>query len=154
MDDKDRIARAMLKKDLLQLNKQQLKQFYGILVHAWASQKSFISKQNFQNLWCELNYNCAESDEGFPDPYDDYELLKSFCQAHPYYFVDILDCKLIVHLFCHYIDNRLDILATVVNKLRTDGLRSAYEHLKATIKLTEDIDELTAQANEHINAFS
>ena len=81
MNHNDRIARTMLKENLLQLNKQQLKQFYGILVHAWASQKAFISNQNFRNLWCELNCLCAEVDEGFPAPYDDYDLLRSFCRA-------------------------------------------------------------------------
>ena len=53
MDYQDKIARTMLKEGLLQLNKQQLKLFYGVLVHAWASQKAFISKQNFLNLWCD-----------------------------------------------------------------------------------------------------
>lgn len=81
MNHNDRIARTMLKENLLQLNKQQLKQFYGILVHAWASQKAFISNQNFRNLWCELNCLCAEVDEGFPAPYDDYDLLRSFCRT-------------------------------------------------------------------------
>ena len=154
MEDKDRIARTMLKKDLLQLNKQQLKQFYGILVHAWASQKSFISKQNFRNLWCELNYNCAEADEGFPDPYDDYELLKSFCQAHPYYFVDRLDHKLIVHLFCHYIDNRIDILAMVVNKLRTDGLRATYAYSNEALNMAEDVEKLVLETEAYTGYFT
>ena len=154
MDYKDKIARTMLKENLLKLNKQQLKQFYGVLVHAWASQRAFISNQNFHNLWCELNYLCAEVDEGFPDPYDDYELLLSFCHAHPYYFIDILSPELIINLFCCYIDNRIDILATMVNKLHTEGLKAAYEHTKEAIGLTEDIDELVAQAEEHVTMFS
>ena len=154
MDDKDKIARTMLKDGLLQLNKQQLKLFYGVLVHAWASQRAFISKQNFFDLWCELNYFCAEADEGFPDPYDDYELLRSFCHAHPYYFIDILDHRLIINLFCEHLDDRLDVLATMVNKLHTDGLKTAYEHIKEAVGLEEDIDELVAQAEEHVRMFS
>ena len=154
MNYKDEIARTTLKENLLQLNKQQLKLFYGVLVHAWASQKAFISKQNFYNLWCELNYFCAEIDEGFPDPYYDYELLRSFCQAHPYYFIDRLNPELIIDLFCRYLDNRLDILSTMINKLRTEGLKASYEYLKEDLGLVEDIDELIAQAEEHVNMFS
>ena len=144
----------MLKEELLQLNKQQLKLFYGVLVHAWASQRAFISKQNLFNLWCELNYLCAEADETFPDPHDDYELLRSFCHAHPYYFIDILDHGLIINLFCEHLDDRLDILSMMVNKLRTDGLRAAYEYTKEAIDLEEDIDVLVAQAEEHVRMFS
>ena len=154
MDHKDKIARTMLKESLLKLNKQQLKLFCGVLVHAWASQKAFISNQNFLNLWCELNYHCAEVDEGFPDPYDDRELLKSFCQAHPYYFIDILSPELVTNLFYSYLDDRLDVLATIANKLHTEGLRAAYESSDKALNLGEDIDELVAQAEEHVKTFS
>ena len=37
------------------IDKRQLKLFYSVLVHYWLKSKSFISKQNFFNLWCELN---------------------------------------------------------------------------------------------------
>ena len=82
----NKVIRRKLKDRLLKLDSRQLKMFYGILVHYWVKYKFFISSQNFLNLWCELNKLCYEVDESFPDPYDDHELLKSFCQAHPYYF--------------------------------------------------------------------
>jgi hypothetical protein len=154
MDNKDKAARSILKDNLLKLNKQQLKLFYGMLVHAWASQKAFVSTRSFFNLWCELNYLCAEVDEGFPDPYDDHELLKSFCHAHPYYFIDRLSSEIIIDLFCEYIDDRLDILATIAQKLHTGGLRDAYKYSNAVLNLTDDIDESIAQAEEHVKMFS
>ena len=154
MDNKDKAARSILKDNLLRLNKQQLKLFYGMLVHAWASQKAFISTRSFFNLWCELNYLCAEADEGFPDPYDDHELLKSFCHSHPYYFIDMLSSELIINLFCEYLDDKLDILATVAKKLHTEGFRTAYAYTNNLLELTEDIDESVAQAEEHIRMFS
>ena len=154
MDNKDKAARSRLKEILLKLNKQQLKLFYGMLVHAWASQKAFISTRSFFNLWCELNYLCAMVDEGFPSPYDDYELLLSFSHAKPYYFIDILIPELVIELFCEHLENRLDILATIANKLHTEGLRAAYESFEDALGLTEDIDELVAQIEEHINLFS
>lgn len=154
MNYKDRNARTILKENLLKLNKHQLKLFYGVLVHAWASQRAFICDQSFHNLWCELNYLCAEVDEGFPDPYDDYELLLSFSHAKPYYFIDILSPKLVIELFCEHLSDKLDILATIANKLHTEGLRAAYESSKDALGLTEDIDELVAQIEEHINLFS
>ena len=154
MNYKDKIARTMLKENLLELNKQRLKQFYGILVHAWASQKTFISKQNFFNLWCELNCLCAEVDEGFPDPYDDFELIRSFCHARHYYFIDILSPEIVIDLFCEYLDDKIDVLAAVANKLRTGGLKAAYESFKDALGLTEDINELVSQAEEHVRLFS
>ena len=154
MNRKNKNDRALLKENLLKLNKQQLKLFYGILVHCWASQKAFISTQSFFNLWCELNYLCSEVDEGFPDPYDDFELLKSFCHAHPYYFIDILSPEVIINLFCEHLDNRLDILANIVKKLDTEGLRATYEYSNVVLGLADDIDESIAQAEEHVKIFS
>ena len=152
--NKDRIARTMLKESLLKLNKQQLKLFYGVVVHAWASQKAFISKQNFFNLWCELNYLCSAVDEGFPSPYDDYELLRSFCHEHPYYFIDKLSLEIVADLFCEYFDDKIDVLATAANKLHTEGLKPAYEHVKNSLCLPESIEELVSQAEEHVKVFS
>lgn len=154
MDIKDRTARSILKENLLKLNKYQLKLFYGILIHCWASQKAFISTQSFCNLWCELNYLCAEVDEGFPEPYDDFELLKSFCHAHPYYFIDILSPELIINLFCEHLNDRIDTLAAIVQKLGTEGLRAAYEYSNTVLGLTDDIEESIAQAEEHVKMFS
>lgn len=154
MNDKDKNDRALLKENLYKLNRYQMKLFYGILVHCWASRKAFISTQSFKNLWCELNYLCSMVDEGFPSPYDDHELLKSFCQAHPYYFIDILSPELIINLFCEHLDNRIDVLATIVEKLRTEGLRAAYEYSNEVLCLTDDIDESIAQAEDHVKMFS
>ena len=91
MDDKRK-----LKESLSRLDTHKFKLFYSILVHYWVKMKAFISAQSFLNLWCELNKLCYEVDESFPDPYDDHELLKSYCQAHPYYFIDILDLATMV----------------------------------------------------------
>lgn len=145
---------AWLKENLYRLNKHQLKLLYGIFVHCWVSQKAFISAQNFHNLWCELNYVCSMVDESFPEPYDDFELMKSFCQAHPYYFIDILSPEIIINLFCEYLDDRIGILATIAKKLNIEGLRVAYEYANAVLNLTDDIDESIAQAEEHVKMFS
>ena len=142
-----------LKESLYQLDTYQMKLFYGILVHCWACRKAFISTQNFRNLWCELNYLCSMVDEGFPDPYD-YELLRSFCHAHPYYFIDKLSSEIIIDLFCEYVDDRLGILAAIAQKLDTEGLRAAYEYTNTVLELTEDIDESIEQVEEHVRMFS
>ena len=154
MDNKDKAARSILKDNLLRLNKQLLKLFYGMLVHAWASKKNFIGTQCFFNLWCELNYLCHEFDEGFPDPYDDCELLRSFWHAHPYYFIDALAPVLVIRLFCRHFNDKIDILAMIANKLATEGLRASYEYAKEALGLSEDIDELVASAEEHVKEFS
>ena len=148
------VEKFILKDELLKLDKKQLKLFYSVLVHYWLKNKSFISKQNFFNLWCELNELCSEVDEGFPEPHDDHELLKSFCQAHPFYFIDILDTGLATKLFCEYLDNKIDILATVVNKLRTGGIKAAYEYSNKVLDLGEDVDKLAMEAEEYVKYFS
>ena len=154
MSEKDKNDRAFLKEILYRLDNYQMKLFYGILVHCWASQKVFISTQNFRNLWCELNYVCAEIDDSFPEPYDDFELLKSFCQAHPYYFIDILSPEIIINLFCEHLDDRIDILVRIAKKLNIEGLRAAYEYTNAVLGLTDNIEESIAQAEEHVKMFS
>lgn len=130
-----------LKEYMSRLDAQQFKLFYSIFVHYWVKSKAFISNQNFLNLWCEVNLICSQVDEGFPDPYD-RELIKSYCQAHPYYFIDILDLSIIVNLFCEHCDDRLDILAQVIHILYTKGLRAAYTCANEALGLSEDINEL------------
>lgn len=142
-----------LYKQLHRLNTKQFKIFYGMLVHCWVNQKIFISKQNFFNLWCELNVLCHEVDEGFPNIYD-HKLVKSYCQDHPYYFIDILDLETVIKLFCEHIDDRIDILAALVQKLDIEGIRAAYAYANEVLGLNEDIEDLVAQTEEHVDAFS
>lgn len=143
MNDKMKFKEAVIKLDV-----QQFKLFYSILVHYWVKQKAFISEQSFLNLWCELNLICSEVDEGFPDPYYDRELIKSYCQAHPYYFIDIIDLELVKKLFCEHCDDRLDILADVVDKLDTEGLWAAYACSNKALDLNENIDELVCETEK------
>ena len=138
---------------LSKLEKAQLKAFYGMLVHYWVTQKAFISKQNFFNLWCELNVLCHEVDEGFPD-ITDHELIKSYCHQHPYYFIDILDTGIVAKLFYQYLDDRLDVLTTVAQKLDTGGIWAACECVNEALGMSEDIDELITEIEKHIKEFS
>ena len=137
-----------LKEYMLRLDAQQFKLFYSIFVHYWVKHKAFISNQNFLNLWCELNLICSQADESFPDPYYDSDLMKSYCQAHPYYFIDILDLRLIINLFCEYGDDRIDILIQVINKLDIEGLRAAYAYSNEVLGLDENIDELVYETEK------
>ena len=149
----NKVIRRKLKDRLLKLDNRQLKLFYGMLVHYWVKYKFFISSQNFLNLWCELNKLCSEVDESFPNPYDNHKLLKFYCQEHPYYFIDILDSGLITDLFCEYLDDRLDVLATIAGKLSTGDLWASYEYSNRTLDLDEDVDALVADSLEHLKAY-
>ena len=153
MNYQDENTRAVLKSGLQQLNRQQLKIFYSILVHYWVTHKFFISKWNFFNLWCELNVLCHEIDEGFPD-ITDHELIKSYCHQYPYYFIDILDTGIVAKLLCEYLDDRIDILTTVAQKLDTEGIWAAYECINEAMGLAEYIDGLVQETEEHIKEFS
>lgn len=154
MNYNDKIEKIRLKENLLKLNQRQLKLFYGMFVHYWVKYKFFISKQNFFNLWCELNELCHDVDEGFPEPHNDHELLKSYCYAHPYYFIDILDSMVVIGLFCEYLDDRIYILTMMANKLDTECLWAAYECSNNALRLTENIAELVAESEAHLKANS
>jgi hypothetical protein len=143
-----------LKEYMSRLDTQQFKLLYSIIVHYWVKTKAFISEQNFLNLWCELNFICSEVDESFPDPYYDRELIKSYCQAHPYYFIDILDLSLIINLFCEHCDDRIDILIQVINNLNTEGLWAAYARCNEALGMSEKIEELVQLTEEKIKKFS
>ena len=150
MNNRDR---TILRVELKKLDKRQMKLFYGIMVHYWVKDKSFISKQNFFNLWCELNELCCEVDESFPDPHDDHHLTTSFCQAHPFYFIDMLEPEIVKNLFCEYLDNKIDILTTVAKILHMGDLRAAYEYCNKAMGMNEDVDELVSGTEEYINIF-
>ena len=154
MNCKDTTKQAKLKESLLNLDKRQYKLFYSILVHYWVKNRYFISERNFFNLWCELNKLCHDVEEGFPEPHDDRELLKSYCIAHPYYFIDILDTVIVSDLFCEYINHKLDILTMIANKLNTEGLWAAYESSNKALGLSENIAELVAEAEQHLQFYS
>ena len=143
-----------LKKNLMKLNQYQLKLFYCTLVRYWAEYKHFISSQNFFNLRCELNELCHDVDESFPEPYDDFELLKSFSKVHPYYFIDILSPERIINLFCQYFDDKLDVLVVIADKLSTGDLKATFEYSNKALGLTEDVDMLVADAEEHVKFYS
>ena len=148
------MEKSILKDELLKLDKGQLKLFYSVLVHYWIRNRSFISKQNFFNLWCQLNEYCGESDESFPDPHDDHHLMTSFCQSHPFYFIDILDPGLVINLFCEHLDNKIDILAMVIKKLHTGGIKAAYEYSNQALGFEEDVEKLVMEAEEYVKYFS
>jgi uncharacterized protein YozE (UPF0346 family) len=148
------ILKEKLKQNLMKLNKEQFKIFWGMLVHYWLPGRLFISNQNFLNLWCELNLLCYQSDESFPSPYDDHNLIKSFCEAHPYYFIDMLDLDIVKNLFCDYLNDRIDILSTIAKKLHTEGLRASYEYSNKALGLNENVEEIVAKAEKHIKEFS
>ena len=154
MDYKAKKDKKTLRNNLDKLDKQQFKLFFTIIVHYWVSYKYFINKGNFFNLWCELNELCHKTDGSFPDQHTDHELVKSYCHDHPYYFIDILDLGLVKKLFCQYLDDRLDVLTTMVQKLDTEGIRGACECADEALGLAENVDELVAEIEEHIRVFS
>ena len=150
----ENVARRSLYKYLSKLTPMQFKSFYCIFVYYWSNYEYFISKQNLYNLWCELNQMCHESDESFPDCYDDYNEIKHFCQAYPYYFIDKLPTKIIACLFSEYVDNRIDVLVCIAKTLYESNIRAAYAYVNQTLGLNEPIDILVSETQEHIEYFS
>ena len=150
----ENVARRSLYKYLSKLTPMQFKSFYCIFVYYWSNYEYFISKQNLYNLWCELNQMCHESDESFPDCYDDYNEIKHFCQAYPYYFIDKLPTKIIACLFSEYVDNRIDVLVCIAKTLYESNIRAAYAYANQTLGLNEPIDILVSETQEHIEYFS
>ena len=139
---------------LLKLSPDQFKVFYGAFVHYWVKYKYFISKQNLFNLRCELNQLCHKLDESFPDQYDDYELMKSFFLAQPYYYMDKLPTELMARLFSEHVDDRIDILASIVQTIYEADIYAAYTYANNALGLNEATDTLVTEAQDHIKYFS
>ena len=154
MNYKENTAKTTLKKNLMKLDKRQLKLFFSIIVHYWLTNKSFISKMNFFHMWCKLNDHCGMVDASFPDPHIDHKLTAAYCQAHPFYFIDMLEPELVINLFCEYLDNKIDILSAAVNKLRMGGIKAAYEYSNKALGFAEDVEKLVMEAEEYLKYFS
>ena len=136
------------------LDKYKFKVFYSIFVHCWAQDKSFITKQNLFNLWCELNALCHELDESFPDQYDDHKLIKSFCQAHPYYFIDMLPLELVAKLFSKYCDKNLAVLTKLGKILQNQEPLAVIDFLIDELDLNIASDELINEIKCYIDVIA
>lgn len=150
----ENVGHRSLFKNLSKLDKTQFKIFYSILVHYYTNYKCFISTKNFYNLWCELNLLCHELDESFPEQYDDHNEIKSFCQTHPYYFIDKLPINQIVSLFSEYVEDHIDILTNTAKIIHETDLRTAYIYINRALHLNEPIDILVSETQNHIKYFS
>ena len=153
-DDSNANSKQTLYNYLKMLTPEQFKAFYCFFVHQWANNRYFISNPNFFNLWCELNFLCHEFDESFPDQYDDYEEVRSFSQAHPYYFIDKLPADIISALFAENVDDRVDILTHIAKLLFSDGIYAAYAYAINALELNESTDAFIREAQDHIKYFS
>lgn len=154
MKTTENIFHRLIEERLQMLDTNQLKILYAIIVHCFAHHKSFISTQNFFNLWCELNALCHEIDESFPEPYDDYELIKDFCHAHPYYFIDILPFSLITKLFSEHFDQHLEILSNLIQIIYEQDIKAANQYTIDVFKLEHTAEELATDLEEHIKHYS
>ena len=144
----------IIEERLQKLDTYQLKIFYAMVVHCRAHDKSFISTQNLFNLWCELNALCHELAESFPDPYDDHAVLKDFCQAHPYYFIDTLPVELIAKLFAEHVDQHLDTLSKLIQIIYEQDVKAALQYSIHKFGIDHTADELVADLEKHIKYFS
>ena len=143
-----------LYENLSKLSANQFKIFYTAFVHYFVDYKFFITQPNCFNLWCELNLLCHELDESFPDPYDDYKAMRSFCHYHPYYFLDRIPLALVAGLFAEHINDRVDILFNFVKLLSEADIYAAYTYINDALSLTESVDDLVSQTQIHIEFFS
>lgn len=144
----------LIKEALSKLDAKQFKMLYAIIIHCRAHNKHFISTQNLFNLWCELNMLCADFDESFPSPYDDYLLLKSFCCTHPYYFIDILPLELITNLFSKHFDQHLNILLKLIQTINEKDSRTAHQYIIDEFDIDHTADELVYDLENHIKHYS
>lgn len=149
----DNTSKQALFTYLSKLSAKQFKAFYAAFVHYWVEYQFFISKQNFFNLWCELNSLCHEMDESFPDQYDDHEAIRDFCHLHPYYFIDRLPLELVAKVFVEHVDDRVDILANFAQILLETDIRAAYTYLNDALGLAWSIDNWVSETESHIKFF-
>ena len=53
-----------------------------------------------------------------------------------------------------YLDDRLNILVAILDKLTTGDLRASYEYSNRVLGLSEDVDELVKESLEHLKTYS
>ena len=141
---------ATLYEYLTKFDRLQLKQFYNILVYYWLNFRYFISSRSFYSLWCKFNDICAKKNKEFPNPYKDINELKRYCQEHPYYFIDMIPPRTVSRLFFQHLDDKIDILAGVAERIYTKDMRSVFEYLKETFSLNGDVDEMIKVSEKQI----
>lgn len=137
---------------LSKFNERQLKEFYTVIAHYWLNKKWFISNTSFMRLWVEFNEMCWKAQKGFPDPYKSSKKLIRYCQAHPYYFIDILPTKTVAMMFVQHLDKKLSLLAKVVELIYNKGLRETFDHINKEFKFKEDIESLVKISEELIKS--
>ena len=142
-----------LYKYLSNLNIKEFKALYGIFVFCWSRGKSFISTQSFFNLWCEVNKLCHELDESFPSQYDDRTVIRDFCIAHPYYFIDRLPIDLISRLFAEHCDEQLEALETLLQVLHNNGTIAAINYIVSTFEWDHTTENPSNALKELIKDF-
>ena len=147
------ISKQNLYEHLSKLTSMHFKAFYTAFVHYWVNHKFFITKQNFFNLWCELNSLCHERDESFPDQYDDHKAVKEFCHLHPYYFIDRLPLDMVARLFAEHVDDRVNILTNFAQFLAEADIRAAYTYMNDALSLAESTDYLVSETETQIKFF-
>ena len=49
---------------------------------------------------------------------------------------------MVLDLFCEHLDDRLDVLTGIAEKLDTEGLEATYEYINNALGLSDDVDEL------------
>ena len=147
-------SNKLLYKYLNRLNSKQLKAFYAIFINCRSRGYSFISNRNFFNLWCELNYLCHIADEGFPVPYNDHKLLKSFCEQYPFYFIDRLSTEVIAKHFAEHCDENTDVLTELTKVLCKRDYKSVQQYISDNFKLEQTVDKLVSDLENHIEPYT
>ena len=51
-------------------------------------------------------------------------------------------------------DKDLEVIIIAMKKLHREGLRAAYEYINEAMGLSEDIDKLVSNTEEHMKEFS
>ena len=74
-------------------------------------------------------------DKDFPNPRKNPKALKLYCQQQPYYFIDKLSHELVVNLFCQHLEDRLDLLIHVAQKIKTEDFNSIEAYLDKALAL-------------------
>ena len=121
-----------------------------VLVHYWLTYKWFVSNRNFVRLWNKFNDICWKAKKGFPNPYKAPIKLTKYCQTHPYYFIDIIPPRMVSKLFYQHLDDKIDILAGVAERIYSKDMRSVFEYLKETFSLDGDVDEMVEETRMQI----
>lgn len=125
-----RIDNTQLEKHIKELNKEELKYFFILVITKGPGRPFFISSANFVNMCAKLNEESRKINNSIPPMSDGTGLYRKYIFKNPLYYFDYLSTKQIANIICDSIDKHICEAENVVKLISSSGCAAAQNYLK------------------------